>query len=132
MDGPQHTQSFFVGNPARGVWYGVVHAINGVGGSLGAAFPSSHAAGAISIAYCGWLFFRRPVAWLMTVHAGAVVLATFYTQYHYAIDSLAGLTLALILQRWVAPALLACDWRSAKLLVLPRVSWPVRETGGVP
>ena len=132
VDGPQHTQSFFVGHPASGVWYRVVHGINGLGGSLGAAFPSSHAAGAVSIAYCGWLFFRRPVALLMTLHAGAVVLATCYTQYHYAIDSLAGLTLALVVQRWLAPALLAYDWRPVKLPVLPRVRWPVREPGGIP
>jgi hypothetical protein len=132
VDGPQHTQSFFVGHPASGVWYRVVHAVNGVGGSLGAAFPSSHAAGAVSIAYCAWLYFRRPVALLMTLHAGAVVLATFYTQYHYAIDSLAGLTTALVVQLWLAPALLAYDGRPVKLPVLPRVRWPVRASGGIP
>ena len=132
VDGPQHTQSLFVGAPAAGVWYRVVHAINHAGGSLGAAFPSSHAAGAVSIAYCGWLFFRRPVALLMTLHAGAVVLATCYTQYHYAIDSLAGLALALVVQRWLAPGLLAHDWRPVQLPVLPRVRWPVRASGGIP
>lgn len=131
VDGPQLGEAFFHGQPAGGVWYRVVHAVNGVGGSLGAAFPSSHATGAVSIACCGWVYFRRPVALLMTLHAGMVVVATCYTQYHYAIDSVAGLTLALVVQLWLAPALLAYHRRPVKLPALPRVRWPVGEAGGV-
>jgi membrane-associated phospholipid phosphatase len=126
VDGPQLAAPFFDGEPATGIWYRIVHAVCGVGASLGAAFPSSHAAGAVSIAYCGWLFFRRPVAVLMSVHAGLVVLATFYTQYHYAIDSLVGLVLALVLQRWVAPALLGRGRR--RTMALPAWAHPACPT----
>lgn len=106
VDGPHHLEPIYAGRPADGFWYQVVHRVNDSGGSLGAAFPSSHAAGAVTIAFLGRLFFSRSVAMLLAVHAGLIVVATTYTQYHYAIDSVAGLLLAVVLQVVVAPALL--------------------------
>jgi hypothetical protein len=137
VDGPHHLENMYIGRPADGFWYGIVHAVNDSGGSLGAAFPSSHAAGAITIAYVGSLFFSRPVAVLMWVHAGMVVLATCYTQYHYAIDSIAGLALALSLQAWVAPVLLRSGRPAAIALPAPRLpvlpaSWAGVRAGTQP
>lgn len=138
-DGPQLADPFFAGEPATGFWYRTVHTVSGAGASLGAAFPSSHAAGAVTIAYCGWRFFRRPVALLLSVHALGVVLATVYTQYHYAIDPVVGVVLALVLQARVAPALLACrrlricglrwkQWACPRPALL-RAASPASETG---
>lgn len=140
VDGPHRFEALYLGRPADGFWYRIVHAINDSGGSLGAAFPSSHAAGAVTIAYLGWLFFSRPAALLMTLHAAAVVLATFYTQYHYAIDAFVGLGLALALQRWLAPALLRsrrirvrdrAPLRAPRLPALP-IDWAAGPPGAQP
>jgi membrane-associated phospholipid phosphatase len=136
VDGPHRTEGFYAGRPADGLVYTLVHAINESGGSTGAAFPSSHAAGAVTIAWLGWLYFSRRVAVLMSIHAAAVVVATFYTQYHYAIDSLAGLLLALSLQLVVAPMLLRrmSPRRTAapRLPVRPRAAWLLEGDGAVP
>jgi hypothetical protein len=131
VDGPHRFEPMYAGRPADGLWYRVVHSINDAGGALGAAFPSSHAAGAVTIAYLGWRFFSRPVARLMTVHAVMVVLATFYTQYHYAIDAAAGTAWALALQIWIAPALLRVPQprlRAPRLPALPS-GWNASQTG---
>lgn len=133
VDGPHHLEPIFSGRPADGLWYRVVHAVNERGGSLGAAFPSSHAAGAVTIAFIGWRFFRRRIALLITVHAGMVVLATFYTQYHYAIDSFAGVALAVVLQTWIAPLLLGPRRASVpvpRLPVMPRYALGIERPGG--
>jgi membrane-associated phospholipid phosphatase len=133
VDGPHHLEPIFAGRPADGFWYQVVHSVNSRGGSLGAAFPSSHAAGAVTIAFLGHLYFGRGVATLLTVHAGMVVVATTYTQYHYAIDSVAGLVLAIVLQAVVAPAMLrdrgAVPIRAPHLPLVPMIRRVVQEGG---
>lgn len=123
VDGPHHLEVMYRGPTADGFWYGIVHGINDAGGSLGAAFPSSHAAGAVTIACIGAFYFRRWVAVLLGIQAAAVVLATFYTQYHYAIDALAGAALALVLQLLVAPVLLRPSAPRERLHV-PRLPVP--------
>jgi membrane-associated phospholipid phosphatase len=123
VDGPHHLETMYRGPTADGFWYGIVHGINDAGGSLGAAFPSSHAAGAVTIACIGAFYFRRWVAVLLAVQATAVVLATFYTQYHYAIDAFAGAALALVLQILIAPALLRPSAARERLHV-PRLPVP--------
>jgi len=45
------------------------------------------------------------VRWLLTVQAAGVLLATVYTQNHYAVDALAGLVWALGLQLGLVPTL---------------------------
>jgi membrane-associated phospholipid phosphatase len=123
VDGPHHLESMYRGPTADGFWYGIVHGINDAGGSLGAAFPSSHAAGAVTIACIGALYFRRWVAVALGIQAAAVVLATFYTQYHYAIDAFAGAALALALQVLVAPVLLRPS-ATAERMHVPRLPVP--------
>lgn len=106
VDGPAHAGTAYRGPAETGLFFGLVHLVNGAGSSLGAAFPSSHVAGAVTIAFIGRSWFSRKVATLLTVQAAGVLLATFYTQYHYAADSVAGLVLALVLQGLVVPRVL--------------------------
>lgn len=71
----------------------------------GAAFPSSHVAGAVTVAWLGWRWFSPGVAILLSIQALGVVLSTVYTQNHYAIDSIAGMVFALSLQAWAVPGI---------------------------
>jgi membrane-associated phospholipid phosphatase len=105
VDGPHFLHAPFQGPHTSGFFYGINQTLQASGDSLGCSFPSSHVAAAVSSAYIGWIYFPRWVAVLMTVEALGVTLATVYTQNHYAIDSLAGLVLALMVQIWVVPAL---------------------------
>lgn len=107
VDGPSHTMARYAGALTDGFFYrlamGTVHA----GDSAGTAFPSSHVVGAVTMALLAARWFPRPVAVLFAIEAAGVVLATVYTQNHFAIDSVAGLGLAVVLQRVGAPALAA-------------------------
>jgi membrane-associated phospholipid phosphatase len=105
VDGPAHTMARYVGEPAHGFFYQLVHSSLRVGDSMGTAFPSSHVAGAVTIAYAGWRWFSRPVALLLLLEAVGVILSTVYVQNHFAIDSAVGLVLALGLQWRAVPAL---------------------------
>lgn len=105
VDGPAHTMVHYTGVPTTGFFYHLVHAAGDFGDSMGTAFPSSHVAAALTAAWAGWRWFSRPVAILLALEAAGVVLATVYTQNHYAIDVLAGFVLAVILQLAVVPAL---------------------------
>ena len=98
VDGPHFLQEHFQGPHTEGVFYKVVGLTQAAGDSRGCSFPSSHVAGAVSIAYLGWRWFPRWAAWLMTAEAVGVLLSTTYTQNHYAIDALAALLFALGLQ----------------------------------
>lgn len=102
VDGPSHTMARYVGPLTDGFFYRLTHGAVHAGDSLGTAFPSSHVAGAVTIAYlaCRWL--RPMLAVLLVTEAAGVCLATVYTQNHFAIDSLAGIVLALGLQAVVA------------------------------
>lgn len=89
----------FVCFPVAGPWYARTHA-DGVtdmllthGSSKGAAFPSSHVAAAVMIWLFAWRYDRR-VFWVMAAIVPALVIGTVYGGYHYAIDALAGLVLA--------------------------------------
>lgn len=105
VDGPAHTMARYTGPLTEGFFYrlsvGAVHA----GDSLGTAFPSSHVVGAVSMAILASRWFPRPVSALFGLEAVGVVLATVYTQNHFAIDAAAGVVAALVLQLVVAPQL---------------------------
>lgn len=105
VDGPGHTMVHYQGAPTTGFFYHLVHQAGDFGDSMGTAFPSSHVAGALTAAWAGWRRFSRPVALLLALEAAGVVMATVYTQNHYAIDVLAGLLWAGLLQLTVVPAL---------------------------
>jgi membrane-associated phospholipid phosphatase len=113
VDGPRHTGMIFEGARAEGFFARLVQLVAVEHGeSLGAAFPSSHVAAAVTIAWVGWLYFPRPVFVLLVIEAIGVFLSTFYTQAHYAIDSVAGLVLALVVQAALVPfALRLAGWQ---------------------
>jgi len=103
VDGPHFLQEPFHGPHTSGFFYGVNQVLQASGDSLGCSFPSSHVAGAVSAAYIGWRYFPRWIAILMSLESLGIALSTTYTQSHYAIDSLAGLVLALVVQLWLVP-----------------------------
>ncbi len=105
VDGPHFLHEPFQGPHTSGFFYGINQTFQAAGDSLGCSFPSSHVAAAVSAAYIGWLYFPRWVAVIMAIEALGITLATVYTQNHYAIDSLAGLVLALLVQLWLVPKL---------------------------
>ena len=107
VDGPHFLHEPFQGPHTSGFFYGINQTLQAAGDSLGCSFPSSHVAAAVSAAYVGWLYFPRWAAVIMAIEALGVTLATVYTQNHYAIDSLAGLVLALLVQLWLVPKLYA-------------------------
>ena len=88
-----------------GFFLGLVARAHETGNVYGAAFPSSHVAGAVTVAWLGWRWFSPTAAVLLSLQAGGVLMSTVYTQNHYAVDSLAGLGFALAVQAWVVPTL---------------------------
>jgi membrane-associated phospholipid phosphatase len=121
--GPAELLPHYEGALTSGALYRLTHAARAAGDSLGTAFPSSHTAGAVTAAVLGWRWLSRPARWLLTLQAGGVLLATVYTQNHYAVDALAGLVWALGLQLGLVPAL--TGETSAPVPPLP-VRWSVR------
>ncbi|MDM7914126.1 MAG: phosphatase PAP2 family protein, partial [Candidatus Eisenbacteria bacterium] len=77
---------------ARGFFPPLVHALLDSGASRGAAFPSSHVAGAVAVL---WMTarFERPLLPLMATLATGIFFGTVYGGFHYGVDALAGLAL---------------------------------------
>lgn len=89
----------------EGFFFGLVAQAHETSNVWGAAFPSSHVAGAVTVAWLGWRWFSPVVAALLSLQALGVVLSTVYTQNHYAIDSIVGVAFALSLQAWAVPGI---------------------------
>ena len=104
-DGPSYTTPHYGGTLTQGFFYRLSHAVTAAADTLGTGFPSSHVAGAVTMAWVGARWMSRPVVTLFVVEAAGVLVATVYTQNHFAIDALAGLALALVVQGLVAPGL---------------------------
>ncbi len=102
--GPHFIAPHHQGPHTTGFFYHLVAAAQAAGDSHGCAFPSSHVAGAVTIALIAWRWFPRGVASLLTVEALGVVVSTVYTQNHYGIDSLAGIAWAFAIQLGLVPA----------------------------
>ncbi len=105
--GPGLTLPHYQGALTSGLFYRLARGALGLGDSPGCAFPSSHVAGAVTIAYVGWRWFPRRFGVLMVIEAVGVLISTVYTQNHYPIDALSGCAWGLALQIFVAPALAA-------------------------
>ncbi len=104
VDGPRHVTAIFDGPNARGVFYRLVDFVAVKNGSsLGAAFPSSHVAGAFTVAWVARRYMPRWAYWILLLEAVGVFLSTFYTQQHYAIDAVAGVMLAVVVQGLAIP-----------------------------
>ncbi|MEJ2215179.1 MAG: phosphatase PAP2 family protein [Gemmatimonadota bacterium] len=108
VDGPQHTGAVFEGPNQHAFLARLVTLVaRGNGESLGAAFPSSHVAGAVTVAWIARSYLPRWAFYVLAAEATGVFLSTFYTQQHYAIDAIFGAALALAVQRFAVPALLS-------------------------
>ncbi len=103
--GPHFLMEPFAGPHTDGFFYQLVERAHEAGDSRGTAFPSSHVAGGVTIAYLAWRWFSRPVALLMSLEATGILLSTVYTQNHYAIDAVAGVLWGLGLQVIAVPLL---------------------------
>lgn len=86
-----------------GCFAALVHRVLAAGDSPGTAFPSSHVAGSVTIAWIAARWFPRPMGWICASLAAAVAVATVYTQNHYAIDAVGGIAFGLVTQAWIAP-----------------------------
>ncbi len=96
VDGPHFLMEPTPGAHTEGFFYGLVEMAQQIGDSRGCSFPSSHVAGATTIAILAWRWLPRWAAVILTVEAIGVLTSTTYTQHHYAIDSVAGLAWALL------------------------------------
>ena len=84
-----------LGPPLSGhFFFELVHQVSARGGARGGAFPSAHAAGAIVVILVAWRHQRRLACLLVPIIAGLLV-ATVYGRFHYVLDTLAGVGLAI-------------------------------------
>jgi membrane-associated phospholipid phosphatase len=105
VNGPRAIGAASLPAAPDGFFHSLVERIRASGDSLGTAFPSSHVAGAATIAWVSWRWLSRKWSAVLTFAALAVALATVYTRNHYAVDALAGLLWIVPLQGWLAPTL---------------------------
>ncbi len=73
------------------------------GSAWGTAFPSSHVAAAFVAAVSAWRASRALGALLIPA-AALLALSTVYGQFHYAVDAIAGATLAAVVLAVIRPA----------------------------
>jgi membrane-associated phospholipid phosphatase len=83
--------AWFIANlPAR-----LVYATLAAGSAYGAAFPSSHVAATL-VATAAAFHGSRAVGALLSVPAALLSVGVVYCQMHYAVDAIAGATLAIV------------------------------------
>ena len=78
------------GNP----FFELVHAMSARGGARGGAFPSAHVSGAVVVVLVAWRQQWRLAVVLVPIVVGLMV-ATVYGRFHYVVDAIAGIGLAL-------------------------------------
>lgn len=119
-----------------GFFASLSEALRSRGDSLGTAFPSSHAAGAVTVAIIAAQWLRPWAAGLLALQAVGVLLATVYTGNHYPIDAVAGAMLAVAVQLALVPRLLRILTpapRAAPVPLTPHLGrrlLPITSTGG--
>ena len=96
IESPYHTLAHLqkvelVGGPFSAAigWierYGRVH---------GGAFPSAHVSGSVVALVCAWRYARRLGVWL-TPLVVTICISTVYGRYHYVVDVLAGVVMAVM------------------------------------
>jgi membrane-associated phospholipid phosphatase len=101
--GPLEIFPRFDGTYTGGAFYQLNALMRAGGDSLGTAFPSSHVAGSLTLAWIAWRRCPLPMALVCSLVAFMVVLATVYTQNHFAIDAAAGIIVAILAQQVVVP-----------------------------
>ena len=125
MDSP-----FYLADPLESplsdhFFYNLVHEIFSRGGARGGAFPSTHVSGSVVLWLVAWKRQRR-LAYLLTPIVLGAIVATVYGRFHYALDAIAGLAVALLVWRIV-------DGRWARLDVnsSPKIDDSIVEASAV-
>lgn len=105
--GPMAMPEFprFGGEGAHRLFRTLNDALQAAGDAAGTAFPSTHTAGAVTLAWLAWRYCRRWFAWLTVALAILVIPATVYTQNHFLLDAVGGAFLGLWLQALGIPGL---------------------------
>lgn len=88
---------------AGGAFGTAINTFFAAGDSLGTAFPSSHCAASVTAALLVGRHFGRIAGRLALVWAGFIVISTIYTNNHYAVDAVAGVGLAVLVQALAKP-----------------------------
>ena len=84
-----------LGPPLAGhFFFDLVHQVSARGGARGGAFPSAHVSGAVIVWLVVWRHQSR-LAVLLSPFVLGLIVATVYGRFHYLLDALAGLALAL-------------------------------------
>jgi membrane-associated phospholipid phosphatase len=109
--GPMAMPAFprFAGPGAHGLFRTLNDWLQANGDAAGTAFPSTHVAGAVALAWLAWRHCPRWCAWAATGLAIAVGPATVYTQNHFSLDAVGGAVLGLSLQVSLVPTLLSAQ-----------------------
>ena len=95
VDSPYY-RSDRLGPPFAGnFFFDLVQGMSSRGGARGGAFPSAHVSGAVVMWLMAWRH-QRPLAVLLAPIISGVVVATVYGRFHYALDTVAGLLLAIV------------------------------------
>jgi len=97
--GPRYFFPKIEGELAQGRLFSLVHAILEGGSSKGTAFPSSHIAASVAAVLGAGREDRRWL-WLLGPAVVLLTLGTVYGRFHYAVDAIAGVLIALI--AWAA------------------------------
>jgi len=96
IESPHHTlRSLQRVELAGGPFTAFINLIEKHGRVHGGAFPSAHVAGSVVALISAWRFTRRAGYWL-TPLVLSVCVATVYGRYHYVMDVLAGILMAVI------------------------------------
>lgn len=121
-----------------GLFGPLISAFFAAGDSLGTAFPSSHCAASVAAAILVHRHFGPGSGRIAAVWAALIVISTIYTNNHYLIDAVAGVTTALVICK-----LVELYWnRSASkagpaVMHVPGIDWGVSgiasqtERGGI-
>ncbi len=94
--GPFYQFDQIGGHLADGFFYRAIRWVLADGGSMGAAFPSSHVAVAVAILLVTWRHDRAIFAGMLPLVIGLTV-GTVYGRFHYGIDALSGVITAVLL-----------------------------------
>ncbi|HET7039033.1 MAG TPA: phosphatase PAP2 family protein, partial [Gemmatimonadales bacterium] len=101
--GPNHVFPHPTG-PVREVWSArLVYGVLAGGASVGAAFPSSHVAGALASTIAAWRAWPA-MGRIMLAPFLLLTVAVVYCQMHYAVDALSGLAVGVAVSA-VAPGI---------------------------
>ena len=93
VDSPYYLSERLQPPLAGHLFFDLVHEVSSRGGARGGAFPSAHVSASVVAWLVAWHHQRR-LAWVMTPIILGVVVATVYGRFHYALDTVAGLGLA--------------------------------------